>query len=322
MDTDTLILTQRDIRALITMAEVVPAVERAFLAYGQERALMPPKVYIDLPQHSGDFRAMPAYMDGSAGVKWVNSHAKNPSAHGLPSVMGVYILSDPETALPLAIMDATWLTALRTGAAGAVASKYLAVGQPRSLGFVGCGVQARVLLAAHREVFKGPLTLHMADANKAAAEAFAAEVGGEAVSVERAAGCDIVCTSTPSRAPVVERAWVAEGAHINAMGADGPGKQELDPALLLAAKVVIDDHGQAHHSGEINVPLAQGTITDDHIHGTLGAIVAGTKAGRVGNEITVFDSTGLAIQDVAVARAIYDAARAAKAGLAVNLVGA
>ncbi|WP_428261533.1 ornithine cyclodeaminase family protein [Haliangium sp.] len=318
---DTLILTQRDIRSLITMDAVVPAVEKAFLAHGRGDVQMPAKVYIDLPQHGGDFRAMPAYMAGAAGVKWVNSHPGNPTKNALPSVMGIYILSDPDTALPLAIMDATWLTALRTGAAGAVASKYLAVSQPSSIGFVGCGVQARVLLAAHRVLYPGDMALFMADADRDVAEAFADEVGGQVADVERAAGCDIVCTSTPSRTPIIQRAWLSEGTHVNAMGADGPGKQELDPAILKAAKVVIDDHGQAHHSGEINVPLATGALSEGDIHATLGEIVAGAKPGRQGSEITVFDSTGLAIQDVAVARAIYDTAVERELGQRVDIVG-
>ena len=301
------------------MEQVLTAVEGAFAAHGRDEALMPPKVYIDLPQHNGDFRAMPAYMNGAAGVKWVNSHSKNPENHGLPSVMGVYILSDPETAVPLAVMDATWLTALRTGAAGAVASKYLAVSQPRTLGFIGCGVQARVLLAAHQVIFSD-LQLCMADAQASAAEAFAAEAGGTVVSTERAAGCDIVCTSTPSRTPVIERAWIADGAHINAMGADGPGKQELDPAILKAANVVIDDREQAIHSGEVNVPLHNGQFAESDIYATLGEIIAGRKSGRMASEITVFDSTGLAVQDVAVARVIYQAAKEADVGISVPLV--
>lgn len=317
---NTLILTQHDIRALVTMDRVVEAVEAAFGAYGRGQAEMPAKVYLSLPAMGGDFRAMPAFMDGSAGVKWVSSHPDNPRRHNLPAVMGVYILSDPATAAPLAIMDATLLTALRTGAAGAVASRYLAVSKPRSLGFVGCGVQARVLLEAHRVLY-GDLELRMADVQPEAAAMFAAEAGGTAVSLESASACDIVCTSTPARAPVVMRSWVSAGAHINAMGADGPGKQELHPELLLAAKLVIDDREQAHHSGEINVPLSQGTLGDEHIHGTLGEIVAGLVAGRTGDEITIFDSTGLAIQDVAVARMVYELARSRGYGLDVELVG-
>lgn len=320
---NTLILTKQEIRDLITMNEVVPAVEAAFGAYGRGKVNMPAKVYLDLPQYAGDFRAMPAYMAGAAGVKWVNSHPENPAKHDLPSVMGVYILSDPDNALPLAIMDATWLTALRTGAAGAVASKYLAVERPRTLGFIGCGVQARVLLDAHRVVLGDAmesLELRMADVNRDAAARFAKEVGGTVVSLENASGCDIVCTTTPSRAPVVQRSWVSPGSHINAMGADAEGKQELDPELLKAAKVVIDDPTQAHHSGEVNVPLHKGQLSAEDIHGTLGEIVAGTKAGRSGDEITVFDSTGLAIQDVAVARAVYDLAIERNVGLSVPLV--
>lgn len=316
----TLILTQKDIRSLVTMDRVVPAVEAAFLAHGRGQASMPPKVYIDLPAHNGDFRAMPAHMDGAAGVKWVNSHADNPHKHGLPSVMGVYILSDPATARPLCIMDATWLTALRTGAAGAIASKYLAVQSPRTLGFIGCGVQARVLLSAHQVIYGDGLELRMADVNQASAQKFAEQAGGQATTVERAAACDIVCTSTPSRTPVVEREWVAAGAHISAMGADAEGKQELATELLLAAKVVVDDRAQAFHSGEVNVPLHTGALAEERVHGTLGEVMAGVKSGRLGDEITIFDSTGLALQDVAVARAIYDLAHEAGVGLSVPLV--
>ncbi len=318
---DTIILTQTDIRGLITMDRVVAAVDAAFAAYGRGEAQMPAKVYLSLPEHGGDFRAMPSYMSGSAGVKWVNSHPDNPAKHDLPSVMGVYILSDPATALPLAIMDATLLTALRTGAAGAVASKYLAVEEPRTLGFVGCGVQARVLLDAHRVVYpQSDLELRMADINRDAATLFAKEAGGKVVSLESASACDIVCTTTPSRSPVVQREWVSPGAHINAMGADAPGKQELHSALLLAAKVIIDDDHQAHHSGEINVPLSSGELSVEQVHGTLGEVIAGKKAGRTGDEITIFDSTGLAIQDVAVAKAIYDIAKEGGAGTRVALV--
>src|SRR5262245_26758766 len=117
------------------MELAIPAVEGAFAAHGRGEAVMPPKLYLPLPQHAGDFRAMPAYVAGSAGVKWVNMHPENPARHGLPSVMGVYVLSDPATAVPLEVMDGTLLTAFRTGAAGAVASKYLATKQPSTIGF-------------------------------------------------------------------------------------------------------------------------------------------------------------------------------------------
>ena len=312
-------------RALLTMEEAVHAVEEAFAAYGRGAALMPPKVYISLDQQGGDFRAMPAYLEGVAGIKWVNSHPDNPARHDLPSVMGMYILSDAATALPLAVMDATAITAYRTGAAAAVASRFLARSKPTSIGFVGCGVQARVLLEAHRVIYRDRwdgIELAMADVDRAAAEAFAREAGGSMVSVEEAAGCDIVCTATPGRAPVLRRAWIRAGAHINAMGADAPGKRELDPDLLAAATIVIDDHHQATASGEINLAYGEGELTDADIHATLGEIVIGEASGRKGDEITVFDSTGLAIQDLAVARRLYDLARSRDLGQQIDFVGA
>ncbi len=318
----TRILTRADVESLLTMDIAVPAVERAFAAHGRGEAIMPAKVYLALEQYDGDFRAMPSYLDGSAGVKWVNSHPRNPEKHGLPAVMGMYILSDPANAYPLAVMDATYLTAVRTGAAGGVAAKHLARPSAKTVGFIGCGVQARALLAALQTALARDLQTKMADANPEAAQRFAGEAGGVAVSTEEAAGCDIVCTATPVRTPIVRRAWIAQGAHINAMGADGPGKQELDSQILADAKIVIDDDHQATASGEINVPLREGVIARSDIYGTLGEIVAGTCAGREGDEITVFDSTGLAIQDVALARAVFDAATERDVGAELDFVGA
>ncbi|MBZ4333654.1 MULTISPECIES: ornithine cyclodeaminase family protein [unclassified Corallococcus] len=315
----TLLLSARDLRGLYTVELGLEAVERAFLAHGRGDALMPPKVYLSLPKYDGDFRAMPAFLDGAAGVKWVNAHPQNPRKHGLPTVRAVYVLSDPDTASPLAILDGTLLTAWRTGAAGGIASKYLARKQPRTLGLVGCGVQARVLIDAHRALF-GDLELLMADVSSQAAEALQKEKGGRVVSLQEASGADIVCSATPARAPVVRREWVQAGAHLNAMGADAPGKQELDPRLLVEGRVFIDDADQALHSGEVNVPLHDGLIQAHQLAGTLGEVVAGRKPGRTGSEITVFDSTGLAVQDVALARALYDVALAKGVGQKFDLV--
>jgi len=304
----TLLLTQSDVRSALTMEAAVAAVEEAFAAHSRGETLMPAKVYLDLAKYAGDFRAMPAYAPGSAGVKWVNSHPQNPRRHGLPTVLGMYILSDPATAQPLAVMDATWLTAARTGAAAGVAAKHLARPGAGTVGFVGCGVQAHTALAALQVVFGG-LEIVAHDKRLEVAEAFAAEVGGRAAPAPEACGCDIVCTATPSRQPVVERQWIRAGTHINALGADGPGKQELDAAILRDAKIVIDDPHQAEGGGEINVPLARGELNMADVHATLGEVVTGSRPGREGDEITVFDSTGLAIQDVAVARLVFDEAK-------------
>ena len=316
----TLILSAKDLRALYTVELGLNAVERAFRAHGLGEALMPPKVYLSLPKYDGDFRAMPAFLDGSAGVKWVNAHPRNPEKHGLPTVRALYILSDPDTASPLAILDGTLLTAWRTGCAGGVASKYLAKKQPRTLGLVGCGVQARVLIDAHRAIY-GELELLLADVSDAAARALQAEKGGRVVSMQEACGADIVCTSTPVRSPVVKREWIRPGTHINAMGADAPGKQELDARILTDGRVFIDDTEQATHSGEVNVPLHDGLLKEEQLAGTLGEVVAGKKTGRSGDEITIFDSTGLALQDVALARALYDVALARGVGQSLDIVG-
>jgi alanine dehydrogenase len=316
----TLVLRRQDLEKILTMELAIPAVEAAFAAHGRGEAVMPPKLYLPLEKHGGDFRAMPAYLDGAAGVKWVNMHPQNPARHGLPSVMGVYILSDPETARPLAILDGTLLTAFRTGAAGAVASKYLAPPRPATIGLVGCGVQARHLLAAHRVLFPN-LRAVLYDRSAEAVARFAAEVGGHPGAVDQAASCDIVCTSTPARAPVVFRAFVGISTHINAMGADAPGKQEIDPVLLQEATVVLDDLDQACESGEVNVPLHTGAYRREQIYGTLGEIVAGRKPGRTSTEITLFDSTGLAVQDLALARALVLEARRQGLGMEIDLVG-
>lgn len=316
----TLILTREDVKKILTMEAAIPAVERAFAAHGRGETVMPAKVYLPLTKHAGDFRAMPAYLAGSAGVKWVNAHPENPARHRLPSVMGVYVLSDPATAFPLAVMDATLLTAFRTGAAGAVASRHLAVRSPRSIGIIGCGVQARFLLEAHRALY-GSLGVFASDVSTDSMMRFNAEMGCHVGSVQVAASSDIVLTCTPARGPVLKREWIRAGTHINAMGADAPGKQELDPAILHQAKVVLDDLAQATESGEVNVPLHNGSYRREQIYGTIGEVVAGSKKGREGDEITVFDSTGLAVQDVALARVVYDEARSRGVGTELDLVG-
>ena len=316
----TLVLTRADVEHVVTMKLAVDAVERAFAAFGHGEGSMPAKLYLPIEDHQGDFRAMPSRLGGSAGIKWVNVHAANRKEYGLPTVMGVFILSDPANAFPLAIMDGTLLTALRTGAAGAVASKYLAPTGPATISFVGAGAQARTLHDAHRVIYDSFNAL-VHDRNESTARKFADEVDGSVVSLEQAASADIICTATPSRAPFVEPQWIRPGAHINAMGADAPGKQELFTEVLKHAAVYIDDIHQATASGEINVPLSQGDFTVDEIAGTLGEVVAGGLPRPPPETTTVFDSTGLAIQDVALARAIYDTARERGIGLEIDLVG-
>ena len=316
----TLVLTRSEVERVATMELAVAAVESAFEAFGRGEASMPAKVYLQIEDHDGDFRAMPTRIGPSAGIKWVNVHMHNPDRYGLPTVMGVYVLNDPRNAFPLAVMDGTSLTALRTGAAAGVASKHLASPSPRTIAFIGAGAQARTLHGAHRAIFGSFETL-VHDRSTESAALFASEVGGRVVSLQTAASADIVCTATPSRVPFLEPDWVTPGAHINAMGADAPGKQELASGLLRAAAVYIDDIHQAEGSGEINVPLTRGEFAIDDIAGTLGEVVAGSLPKPANTVTTIFDSTGLAIQDVSLARAIYDEARALGLGVEIDLVG-
>ncbi|MEY4510005.1 MAG: hypothetical protein RLZZ450_2127 [Pseudomonadota bacterium] len=315
----TRILTYEDVALLADMELAVRAVEEAFAAHARGEARMPSKVYLDLPEHNGDFRAMPALFGDYAGLKWVNAHPNNRARSGLPTVMGTYVLSDPRSGFPLAIMDATLLTALRTGAAAAVATKHLANLPLTRIGFIGCGVQARMFRDAHRVL--GTFEVLAADRDEARARAFAEESDGRVVSIAEAAGCPVVNIATPSTTPVIERAWVQAGAHINAMGADGPGKQELDVAILHDARVVIDELEQSTHGGELNVPIRNGQYSEASIAATLGQVITGQRRARTtAQQITVFDSTGLAIQDVALAAALYERAIERGLGLALALV--
>ncbi len=316
----TLVLGKKEVLPLLDMKEIVAVVEEAFGAWARGRVAMPPKSYLTLEK--GDFRAMPAAIPGGAGLKWVNVHPGNP-ARGLPTVMAVIIYNDPETGYPLAVMDGTDITAYRTGAASAVASRYLARPESRTLGLVGAGRQAYTQLAAHAALFNLEL-VKVYDIQPAAVERLILAFPHhriEARTLADTVASDIVCTATPAREPVVKKAWVLPGTHINAVGADAHGKEELEPEILSTARIVVDDIKQASTSGEINVPLSRGLLAPERIYGNLGEIVAGLKPGRASpDEVTVFDATGLAFEDIACARLLYEKANGRPGYLSLNFV--
>jgi len=326
---NTLLLDSDDVDEYARLADVIDAVEGAFGAFERGDTQMPAKSYIDLPQYNGDFRSMPAYLDtgewDAAGLKWVNVHPDNPEDHDLPTVLGTMIYSDPETAFPLAIMDGTTLTMKRTGAAAAVATDYLAVEGASSLGLVGAGVQSYMQLEAISQV--RPIEeVVVSDPDEGRVEHFVEtyeerfDVRGG--SIAEAGDCDVLSTVTPVEDPIVGLEDVGEHTHINAIGADAEGKHELADELLEAATIVIDDHEQCTHSGEINVPYSEGVLTDADIHGEIGELVVGTTESRTAETgVTVFDSTGLAIQDVAAAHVVYERASADGSGYEFDIVG-
>lgn len=271
---------------------------------------------------------MPAYIKrlDRCALKWVNVHPCN-KAWGLPAVMAVIILSDPKNGLPLCIMDGTYATNLRTGAAGGVAAKYLARKNSQVVGMVGCGAQAKTQLQALHALFNIKEVKVWGHKNLYVKE-FMKDIricNLKPASVEDIKDCvmdsDIIITTTPCRRPLVKLKWLKKGTHINAIGADARGKQELEAAILKKAKVVIDAWEQASHSGEINVPLKKRLISKKDIYADIGEIVAGKKKGRTTrDEMTVFDSTGLAIQDVAISNLIYETALKKKIGKWVTLI--
>ncbi|MEW6042600.1 MAG: ornithine cyclodeaminase family protein, partial [Elusimicrobiota bacterium] len=234
---------------------------------------------------------------------------------------------NPENGFPVSIMDATDITAFRTGAAGGVAAKYLAKDDPETFGFVGAGRQAKTQLLALNEIY-GIKELKVYDPDKNSLlsfERFATKLKIKTdivTKIESAVkGMDVLTTTTPVSIPVIKSDWVSQGTHINAIGADAPGKQELDALLLKRARIFVDDMEQAYHGGEVNVPLSQGIIRKKDISGELGEVIAGSKPGRKNNkEITIFDSTGLALQDVPCAHFVYNQAGKKSIGRKINLI--
>jgi alanine dehydrogenase len=220
--------------------------------------------------------------------------------------MALTIILDLATGQPVAILNATHLTDMRTGAAGAVACKYLFPKKTITLGVAGTGRQAEAQILAtaeEREIEK----VLVWSRNLRHAEEFARNLKGfdcMSASLEKICDVDVLVTTTPSRTPIIRSEWVHEGTHINAIGADAPGKEELDPALLKRSQVFVDDMAQATHSGEVNVPITNGIYSAAEISGTLGEVVIGRKQRRDADAITIFDSTGLAIQDLAIAKIV------------------
>lgn len=273
---------------------------------------------------------MPAYLEefDAAGMKIVNSHPRNPAKYGLPSVMATILLLDPKTGAPLAIMDGTWITNMRTGAASGVATKYLARKNSHVVAMIGAGTQAKTQLIAMNSVLD-VREVRVVDKVPERAEKYAEEmraqlgidIEAKGQTKEAIEGSDVVITATPAREPIVMNEWISKGMHINAIGADAPGKQELDPRILKRAKIVVDDREQAFHGGEVNVALSEGQVREDNIYADIAEIIIGKRLGRTSDEeITIFDSTGLAIQDIATAWMVYQKAREMGKGVEAELL--
>jgi alanine dehydrogenase len=322
------ILSRRDVLDLLSLRECIAAVEAAFHLHAEGRTLGPG--VLGVPAGQGGFHIKAAGLVGQRSYFAAKTNAnfpENPRRFGLPTIRGTVVLCDAETGEPLAMMDSGSVTALRTGAATAVAAKALARRDSRSALIVGCGAQGEIQLAAIAAVLQLQ-RVWVLDSERSRAESLAARAQADlGIRVEVATDLqaalrtsDVCVTCTPSRRAFVSAQDVAPGTFIAAVGADSHGKQELEPALLASSKVVVDVLEQCAEIGELQHALAAGLMTREHVHAELGDVVAGRRPGRTDDhEITIFDSSGTALQDVAAAIVVYEKANAVGRGTEVKL---
>jgi len=323
------ILSRQDVRQALPMRQAIEAVKRAFAQLSTGQANVPLRVALDVPRHNGVTLFMPGYLsaDDQMAVKIVSVFNDNPS-QGLPLIHALVIVVDATTGSPAAVMDGTYLTALRTGAASGAATDLLARPDAHTAAVFGAGAQGRTQLEAVCAV----RPIHQAwvyDVVPRQAAAYAEEMSQRLSLPVRVAEtpaqavrqADVICTATTATSPVFADADVPPGTHVNAVGAYTPHMQEVPPETVLRARVVIDHRESSlAEAGDLLIPIKQGLMTEDHIYAELGEIAAGSKPGRASpDEITLFKSVGVAVQDVAAAGAVLEAARELGLGTEVAL---
>jgi alanine dehydrogenase len=290
------------VREAVSPERALEAVRDAFVAYARGEWTMPPKVYV--PAYpEGDFRAMPALGAGHALLKWVTSFPGNP-AQGLPTVTGLVLLSDATNGMPKAVLDAGAVTSLRTGAAAVLAAETLGRADAETAAVIGTGVNGEA--AALTFIARGR-RVQLWDLDRTRAESVAERLGAEvAPGRDEALAADLLVTVTPGKNILLEEGSLGPGQHASLMGADGPGKAEIAVEELARVRVFCDDWEQASHNGELVHALEAGRLQRDDVT-ELGSVLAGDAEGRRSDdEVTVFDSTGLAIQDLAIALAAME----------------
>jgi alanine dehydrogenase len=326
----TLILGRTDMIGLLTPSEYNDRVEHAYRMHGLGRVSMEPKGHIVLSKYRGEFEVMPSYIEEPEAVacKWVSIREDN-AQYELPAVFSILIYTHPETGFPLAICDGSHHTLMRTGASAAVSAKWLARKDSKVLAILGAGSVGVGALLTCDPVFPWE-EVRIWSRSQASVDRYLAEVRAQVphlklvgtTDAEAAVrGADVIVTGTHAREPLVMDDWLKPGAHIAALGADLEGEQELDPKILQRARVFVDDIRQCRHDGEINVPLRQGLITEDDIAGEIGKVVCGDLEGRqTYDQITVFDSTGIALQDSATVPLEVERAYAAGVGIEKKMI--
>ena len=323
----TLLLRRKEIAELLSLDECIAAVEQAFRLYAEGKS--PPPGILGVPATEGGFHIKAAELKlgrSYFAVKTNGNFFQNQQRFGMPNIQGIILLSDGENGYPLALMDSIEITILRTGAATAVAAKYLARPDATVATICGCGHQGRVQLRALARVRRLE-RVHAYDIDAEQAEQFARELSDELRIAVRAVRelreavrqSDICVTCTPSRSFFLKREDVAPGTFIAAVGADSPEKQELDPALVASSKIVVDILEQCATIGELHHALEKGLLTRADVHAELGEVVADHKPGRTSHEeVIIFDSTGTALQDAAAAAMVYEKAVRVGQGITLN----
>ena len=330
-----LILSENDLRRVLNMADVISAVEIGFRALARGDAAAPSRLHLAIPEEGGVLLEMPARarlgaasndLKSAVGTKVVTVFENN-SARNIATVQAVYLLLDGETGSPLALMEGRFITAIRTAATSALATRLLATGGPKQLGIYGAGVQAEFHIEAMLQVSE-VVTVMIASRTEAKAAALAERASAaynvrcETVAPDEAVlRADLICTCTGSPAPLFEGRMIRPGTHINAVGAFTPATRELDTEAVRRARLFIDAREAAGcEAGEIVMPIAEGAIDSAHVKGTLAELITGEVPGRVSlEEITVFKSSGLAIEDLVTARLAYERALAEAVGVSVAL---
>ena len=324
-----LLLTGNDVIKVLDMADCMEVVEKAFAELASGTAVMP--LRISIYPLDGLALYMPAYLKemGALACKVVTSYKNNPVKHNLPTIMGKLLLQDPETGDVICIMDGAYLTAVRTGAVSGVATKYLARhNKGQKAGIFGAGVQAKTQLwamAVARDLAKAYVYDIVDEAVTKFIKEMSIKLNLEVVKAdspdEILEEADIICTATSSPTPIFDGTKVREGTHLNSVGSHTPNARELDTAIIKRAKIIADSYEAClNEAGDIMTPIREGAIAKSHMYAELGEIIIGKKPPRADDkEITLFKSNGLAIQDVATAKLVYDKAVQAKIGTEIEL---
>jgi len=323
-----LLLTRDDVISVLQMKDCIDALEKAFTELAEGSAVLPLRIGIKPPD--GLSLYMPAYLQkmNALACKVVTVYKNNPNKHNMPTTIGKVLLQDSETGDVISIMDGGYLTAVRTGAVSGLATKYLAREDDGQVaGIFGAGVQAKMQLwgvCEARNISKAIVF----DKYPEASEKFAKEMGeklGIPIDIAQTADdvlqADIICTATSSPHPIFDGSKVKEGAHINGIGSHTPNARELDTTIVKRSTFIADSKdGCLSEAGDIMIPIQNGELTEDHIYGELGEIVVGKKQGRNSSEqITLFKSNGLAIQDAATAKLVYDMAKEKGIGKEIDI---